>query len=79
MCCFLAKSCIFFSRCTCGYRLRECYEIRTRWILREKADCKQSTVDYIGCGVTLAYIFWARMTKAKFACNRILILPIPAP
>ena len=32
-------------------------EIRTRWILREGADCKQSTVDYIGCGTTLAYIF----------------------
>ena len=52
-------------------------EIRTRWILREKADCKQSTIDYIGCDFGIQ--FWARMTKAKFACNRIFIPPIPSP
>ena len=38
-------------------------EISTRRILREKADCKQSTIDYIGCDFGIH--FWARMTKAK--------------
>ena len=51
-------------------------EIRTRWILREKADCKQSTIDYIGCDFGIH--FWARMAKAKFTCNRTFIPPIPA-
>ena len=52
-------------------------EIRTRWILREKADCNQSTFDYIRCDFGIH--FWARMTKAKFTCNRIFIPPIPSP
>ena len=38
-------------------------EISTRRILREKADCKQSTIGYIGCDFGIH--FWARMTKAK--------------